>query len=471
MLKIAAIVGLAFLLIGGAVLAWVVSDGRSERDRVASCKVKYGSEADEYLKQYSEWLKLSPEQRAGMPLAVNGYGQAKTKEEIRVEQRERLNADLDRLATGELDAHPYADILYGKGWQEAVRRYSQRKERNEFVLTGSVVCTSIGGATVGMCFVYWLVQVVIGGFRRLNGADTEEAPVEVEEETDNDTPESDSNVDSKVSFVDSARATAGERRIDSDSTEESDEKEEAKKPDNGRKKVAMLFSEKNPDEEEKAPMKPTGGFGDMVRKSGIGNAGQTMVAQQHRDASTLEQSLKAHTLKLEKQMDEFRRMYNTKQNAAEQSQPLNGTLEQLTQQVSAIRDYAANQQQRVEKLQDGYDWNIIRTFCLRVIRCIDNLEGRIERLSKEGVDTTHLEEVRDELIFALESSGVEQFKPEENSAYRGQEKSTEAVKEREHCEDSKKVGTIAKVVRPGYQYIIDEGNLKVVRSAQVKLFG
>ena len=140
------------------------------------------------------------------------------------------------------------------------------------------------------------------------------------------------------------------------------------------------------------------------------------------------------------------------------------------QQVSAIREYAAYQQDRVEKLQDGYDWNIIRTFCLRVIRCIDNLESRINRLSEKNIETSDLEEVRDELLFALESSGIEQFEPGVNSDYRGQEKFAEAVKERQQCDDPKQTGKIAQVIRPGYQYFINDENIKVVRTAQVKLF-
>jgi molecular chaperone GrpE (heat shock protein) len=154
----------------------------------------------------------------------------------------------------------------------------------------------------------------------------------------------------------------------------------------------------------------------------------------------------------------------------EHSKPLNSAINELTQQVSAIREYAACQQDRLEKLQDGYDWNIVRTFCLRVIRCIDNLESRIIRLGEEDVKAIHLEEIRDELIFALESSGIEQFEPEMNSQYRGQEKYAEAVKDKQQSDDPKHTGTIAKVIRPGYQYFINEGNVKVVRPAQVKLY-
>jgi len=180
----------------------------------------------------------------------------------------------------------------------------------------------------------------------------------------------------------------------------------------------------------------------------------------------LEDSLKAQTKKLEE-----RTAQSVQQAILKHSKPLDSTLKDLAQQVSAIREYAACQQERVEKLQDGYDWNIIRTFCLRIIRCIDNLENRISRLSSKGAKTEHLEDIRDELVFALESSGIEQFEPEVNSDYRGQEKYAEAVKGKQSCDKPKQKGKIAKVIRPGYQYFINEENIKIVRSAQVKLFG
>jgi len=157
--------------------------------------------------------------------------------------------------------------------------------------------------------------------------------------------------------------------------------------------------------------------------------------------------------------------------ALESSKPINNTLSELTEQMSAIREYASSQQTRLTKLQDGYDWNIMRTFCLRVIRCIDNLDRRISQLTEKDLEAVGLEEVRDEMLFALESSGVEQFEPEINSDYHGQEKYAEAVKDKECCDDKKRAGKIAKIIRPGYQYFIDEENVKVVRPAQVKLFG
>jgi molecular chaperone GrpE (heat shock protein) len=152
------------------------------------------------------------------------------------------------------------------------------------------------------------------------------------------------------------------------------------------------------------------------------------------------------------------------------TEPVARNLSDLTQEVSAIREFASQQQDHVRRLQDGYDWNIIKRFCLRVIRCIDNLDDRINKLTEEEIEFQGLEDVRDELVFALESSGVEQFEPELGSDYKGQEKYLEAVKERSETEDADLSGKIAEVVRFGYKYVISDDEVRFVRSAQVKLY-
>jgi len=475
MLKKSAIFGVLLLVISGGVLAKILNERRNERRRAISYRIKYGSEPDEYLKQYNEWLNLPPEERAAMPLQVNGYGQAKTEDQVRAEQKERLIADLDRLAAGQLDAHPYADVLYGGNWRDEVRKHIKRLEVNEFVLTGSVVCGSIGAITFGLCLIVGVARLLMAVISRLTGAAA--GPDLVDSQGSPENAGGGIREPPNASFARAAQA-GGFRPCSSADSAPGDEDNDCgdsrtARPPRKRKKIPVVVSEKTEAKSEEAPSRAAErGVSDMVEGGENEPAGQAVLTQRRDEAAVLEESLKAHAKELERQMDEFKRMHNARQNAAEQSNPpLNGALEDLTEQVSAIREYASAQQERVEKLQDGYDWSIIRTFCLRVIRCIDNLESRIERLSEENLETGHLEEVRDELIFALESSGVEQFRPEVNSVYRGQEKSTEAVKEREDCDDEAKAGTIAKVVRPGYRYFIDEGNLKVIRSAQVKLFG
>jgi molecular chaperone GrpE (heat shock protein) len=124
----------------------------------------------------------------------------------------------------------------------------------------------------------------------------------------------------------------------------------------------------------------------------------------------------------------------------------------------------------MEKLQDGYDWNIIRTFCLRIIRCIDNIDLRIKLLETKAGDVSGLQEIHDELVFALESSGVERFSPDINSNYYGQEKKLEAIKDKVSCQDPSLNGKVAEVVRCGYYHLIEDDKIKVIRPSQVKLF-
>jgi molecular chaperone GrpE (heat shock protein) len=150
--------------------------------------------------------------------------------------------------------------------------------------------------------------------------------------------------------------------------------------------------------------------------------------------------------------------------------PVTENLIELTQEVSAIREFAAQQQDRVRQLQDGYDWNIIKRFCLRVIRCIDNIDERIRKFREQGESVEELEDVRDELVFALESSGVEQFEPEVKNSYKGLEKCVEAVHERVKTKDKTLTGKIARIVKPGYQYVVSEDDAKIVRCSQVMLY-
>jgi molecular chaperone GrpE (heat shock protein) len=509
-LKKSAILGLVLLLVGGTVLGWVLTERRKERQRAATCKLKYGSAPDEYLRRYNEWLELSPEERLASPLKLDGFGQGKTKAELMREQQERLTADLDRLATGELDAYPFADVLYGSGWQDEVDKHRKQKEFNEFVLTGSVVCTSIGGTVFGSCVLLWMVRLLIGGASRLrrSSSDAQERREPAEGADSSHTGPMNSqqhreadDQSSEIPFVgavaESSWRLAGKSAFGGSVGADSDRDDSEANPGaeldpavqtgisgekksgsaKKRKKIPVRFAAEKTEKSQEGAAASAGnwdsGETETAAYSGPGlKAGDSALLTRQEGSVMLEESLKAKTESLEQQMEEFKRMaQNVRQTTLDHSKPLNNALKELTEQVSAIRDYASHQQERVEKLQDGYDWSIIRTFCLRVIRCIDNIEGRIEQLSEGDVGAEHLREVRDELVFALESSGVEQFKPEVNSLYRGQEKSTEAVKEREPCDDPEQSGKIARIVRPGYQYFMDEDNFKVVRAAQVKLFG
>jgi len=442
-------------------LGGVLVEERKQQQRADAYKSKYNLETGEYLKQYTEWFQAFPDEQSELPFVLDENGKTKTEEQLKQEQQERLQADLGKLAAGETDVYPFADLLYGENWQSELDKYKKRKELSEFVLTGSIVCISMGGTIFAWYLLLWLVRFLVkylsdlkkylpDVLKRLTKV-RKEKPAETDAEKDEEEQEQEQQKNQQQSQLEkqsrvhrnsgkrNSKLNENQAALSTKSASLSDKQDRrgAKKrlgtySNNNAEKIAVLLS----DEESV----------DSIAR--------------------LEDSLKAQTEQLEE-----RTAQSVQQAIIEHSKPLDSTLKDLAQQVSAIREYAACQQERVEKLQDGYDWNIIKTFCLRIIRCIDNLENRISQLSSKGAKTEHLEDIRDELIFALESSGIEQFEPEINSDYRGQEKYAEAVKNKQPCDKSKQKGKIAKVIRPGYQYFINEENIKVIRSAQVKLFG
>jgi molecular chaperone GrpE (heat shock protein) len=498
MLRKSIILGLVLFLVGTAALSWVLVEKRKEQQEAVSYKSKHTSELDVYLKQYNEWLHSAPENRAELPWGLDKYGKTKSVAQLRLEQQERLKADLDRLATGETDAYPFADILYGENWREELDKYKTRKEKRELVLTGSILCMLTGGLVFSGWLLLWTTRLVIKVFynwKKFFAANWSSLQIKTKAKHVKKKVTKTSEQEHKLykPETQSEKQPAGLRELEwnnfeglpkqnkvgfeTASAKNAEMSPKVSRSTLGTQKVAVSRSGENY-VKSKEPLK-TATEGLDLKTTQISRSAQSVceptqpVSQEGTVGNSLEleDSLKVQTENLEKQMAEFKQVAQTvQQTALEHSGPLNSTLKDLNQQVAAIREYASQQQDRVEKLQDGYDWNIVRTFCLRVIRCIDNLENRIKQLSKEDVETINLEEVKDELLFALESSGVEQFEPEINTDYRGQEKSAEVVKEKEGSDDPKMAGKIAKVIRPGYQYVIDDENIKVVRTARVKLF-
>jgi len=490
------IIGLVLLLAGTAAFAWVLTKQRKERRLAASYKLKYASEVDEYLKQYNEWSQLAPEERARLPWGLDKYREAKTEIQLRREQQERLKADLDKLAVGETDVSPFADVLYGENWQEELRKYKTQNKLRELAFTGSTMCMLAGGTIFGGCLLSWTAVLTVLGAGHLKKFSTDVLR-QCKEGKNKYLTEADATKEHSKALIKSGWQNFNKNYADRHEPAPAQPAFSMRSepcpddaPDNSQE-IAVLLSDEKSVEFEGTPSAEKGASSGAASTDVWGpcntsqngnlleNIQRTALLDsppqgvpRTEDSLKSEDSLETQTEDFEKQVQEIKQMAQRVQQAAvEHSGPLNNTLVELTQEVAAIREYASNQQDRVKKLQEGYDWNIIKTFCLRVIRCIDNLESRISRLSEQDVKTSNLDEIRDELVFALESSGVERFEPEINSDYHGQEKIAEAVKEKEHCDDPNLTGKIAKVIRPAYKYFIDEENVKVVRTAQVKLFG
>jgi molecular chaperone GrpE (heat shock protein) len=412
------IIGFILMLVGAAALQWISFEKQKEQKKAHYRLSKQDGGINEYLQQYKHWLSLPPQERGEPPWILDKNGKSKTSAQLKHEQEERLRTDMEKLAEGRIGTYPYADIVYGENWQEKVNKYKKQKELKEAIFTGSIASTSVGGSIVVCCLLIYIIRPVL---RRLP-------------------------------FLKRLYIKVFKKR---------------RKPKNNNQ---AKHSEKIYEEVSHIPLA-------HLLESRASSRPVTTEFPKTR-ATQIENVLKNQVEKLEMQVETIRQMASNsllqqaaKSQSDKNNNPLNDTLVELTKQIGAIREYASHQQERVKKLQDGYDLNIIKNFCIRIIRCIDNIDNCIYSQSEQDIELVHLEETRDELLFALESSGVEQFVPETNSDYYGQERLAEAVKEKEDCDDPALTGKIAKVIKPGYQYFIDENNIKVVRPAMVKLFG
>jgi molecular chaperone GrpE (heat shock protein) len=501
------------------VFAWLRQQVQTESQETAAPTPEYSLQSGEDLKRYDRWYRLTPEEQNQLVLELDKDRQSKSQEQVEAEQKARLRANLPRLAAGQLNPGDIADILYGPNWQEKVVQYQEQKEQEQIAQTVAIVCFGIGGTLTGGCFVIWILWSIARAFgavkrRRAARRRTVDAePIEltnISPEQDGENQNDDTDLENLITELEPESAIDTPPSGDGGQEEEEDEHFErfivprshadisaerpslATQPQIDESPVATLLSdapdaetEWSPELEWSAPAVVTSPMETSPQRQRFTPRPKVTVLGEdqplHAETSTaiaedtavVEAPLKNQADDLQKQIAEFKEVAQSVQQASreQQSAPLSNTLKELAQQVSAIREYAASQQNRVEKLQDGYDWTIIRTFCLRVIRCIDNLENRITRLNSDDEAAVQLDEVKDELLFALESSGIEQFRPEIHSDYRRQEKLAEAVKEKEITGDSDQIGKIAKVIRPGYRYIIDEESCKIVRTAQVKLYG
>lgn len=518
MLKKCTILGLAVLLVGGLALGWLIKETRSEEEQTRRLRAQCAVNPEESLNKYGRWHLLTPDEQNRLVLEMDKDREGKSRQQLAEEQQARLRVDIEKLAAGQVSSGEIADFLYGAGWEAEVLKYKKLQEQKEIAHTASVVCISIGGTILGGCCVIWFVYGLVRLARAIHARWSRPAEQEIEDAAQEpelieihagpvaDAPDVAqagqknksrglSPIPPSINPSESDPQSLHEdgflpRTLGTHATSRRPTLMARKAPDEDPTPTARKAPDENPttilmsDEPSSQEWSPAMQWSttpvhddhdpgeDILQAPRLDPqpAVSTLEREEHRpDAPS---GLKKQAEDLQRQLAEFKEVAQSVQQATrERSDPLSSTLKNLAEQVSAIRDYAASQQDRVEKLQDGYDWGIIRTFCLRVIRCVDNVDKRITDLGKDDEATAHLEEIRDEMLFALESSGVERFEPKINSDYCGQEKLAEAVKEKQTSHKSEQAGRIAKVLRPGYRYIIDDNNFKIVRTAQVKLFG
>ena len=361
--------------------------------------------------------KLQSDNRADDYFGLyDDQGRVKSQRQLKLQQQVRLKADIPELAKGTKTAPIYSEVLYGDNWHQEVSRYKNKMMLIDCLLGASAI-SILTGVIIGLIYLWRKVVRAVAAHSGQSVAEGDDACAR-------DDGEAQANVVA-VEQVETASSQPGPQHMPN----------------------TVLSGDL------------TAGYFGQRRTHTLA------------DSLGMKDSLGRQAQGFGKDAAQFGPSVATEHTMLMSTEPVSNTLDELTQEVSAIREFAAQQQDRVKQLQEGYDWTIIKRFCLRIIRCIDNLDDRINKLVAQDGQNGLLEDVRDELVFALESSGVEQFEPATNAHYKGLEKVAEAVREKEHPEHAGMSGKIANVVRPGYRYVLNDDDVKIVRAAQVKLYG
>lgn len=411
-----------FLLLPGIVglsIQHAKKSAQQNRIALAAQQVADSPTAQEYLEMYEQWSNLPADQKAANPWGYGSYGGVDIQKRLGEGQSDRLLADILTLERG-FTHYPdeLAGVMYGPGWRQKIDDFRKEQTTTEMVLIGSIFLLAGGGLILAGGLAKLLTVHIIR--KRSENIEDVPAPNEPHEEP-----------------LSSETSSLQQKADDSPA-----------QGDAGYFKSSQKLNRDDPSKSDdlkatELPMKPATPILKTPKK---------------------------------KQKDSYFGWAVDPDEATEldtlmTTEPLTKELTELTEEVSAIRHFAAQQQDQMRKLQDGYDWMIIRRFCLRIIRCIDNIDDRVIRLYEQGDEAAvYLEDIRDELVFSLEASGIEQFGPDLQAPFKGLEKYAEAVRERIFTEDTELVGCIAEVARPGYQYLLNDDNVKIVRCAQVKLY-
>jgi len=137
--------------------------------------------------------------------------------------------------------------------------------------------------------------------------------------------------------------------------------------------------------------------------------------------------------------------------------------------VTGMRDYLAESNQQLTRLQEGYDYSVIK----RVVKPVIQVANGLESLEPRLADLPEAEELRGlwlDLLDSLERNGVERLKVEQDDDFSDIRKMAEATTVKEMTDDPAKVGTVAEVVRPGYCYVYNYDKKRLLVPAQVKLY-
>ena len=158
---------------------------------------------------------------------------------------------------------------------------------------------------------------------------------------------------------------------------------------------------------------------------------------------------------------------------------IDGRLKEVSEHIEAVRGLAEDRGRELERLREGYDFAVTRSFARGVIKAIDLVHDFKEQLSqthgkrnsralKDAL--SRFDATESQLLFLLEAHQIESFTPSPGDAVADDSLRFEPVETRAP-ESAADIGRVAEVKYPGYALVLGDSEERVIRPAQVSVFG
>ena len=346
------ILALALMAPGTIGLGWGHLQKRASERRIAEARraVADAPSADEYLQMYHEWSQLPAAEKSENQWGYGKYGGPDIQKRLRQDQVLRLEADLPDLDAGVRSYPPQlAEVLYGIRWPDRLAEYQRQRETRGIVMTASVILLFAGGL--------WLLG---GGVKHYVSRYFSDEDDEVEQESQD------------------------EQRLCFERPRRKPQQQGQETVGVGRQttslRMPMIYS-MNPPTQISSPHTVQLfriGMGPQKRPDYRKPAPDYVRLRRRSGEEPLFQYSMCPTADEKLYFGRWTRTGRCSGRDADDHASCRQRLTELTEEVGDSR--LAAQQDQMRKLQDGYDWMIIRRFCMRIIRCIDNVDDRMARL-------------------------------------------------------------------------------------------
>lgn len=147
-----------------------------------------------------------------------------------------------------------------------------------------------------------------------------------------------------------------------------------------------------------------------------------------------------------------------------------GVLAGVNEGMGGMRDYLVKNNAQLQRLQEGYDFQILKNFVRQITRIISRLDSQLLTVADE-LTKEELLVVKEDLVALLDRNGIQLIEPAVGTVYTHHvRKYAEVSRETVEAPTPDLVGRIERVEQVGYKYGFNDGQERIIQPAKITLY-